>query len=66
LNISSGPDRGFQIRVDGRSVGNTPKTGLRVPVGSHVVQIIDPASGQTWQQTVVVEEGRVAVVSVRR
>ncbi len=65
LNVSSAPDRGLEVYVDGQRVGVTPIKSLRVPTGDHVVLIKDERSGRSWERKVTVTEGNAAVVSTR-
>lgn len=61
LNISSRPT-GLELSVDGRSYGRTPVRALELPVGSRTLVVRDPATGQSWQKQVRVEEGRAQVI----
>ncbi len=66
------PDTGFlsvtaasrvEVLVDGRSVGTTPIRSLRLPVGSHRVELRDPSNGQSTSRSVTIAKGRSQVIT---
>lgn len=56
ISIPAFPDRGLNIRVDGRTVGQTPMRLLEVAAGIHSVEVIDP-NGEGWVTTIEVVDG---------
>jgi serine/threonine protein kinase len=57
LDVSSRP--WARVRVGGRVVAeSTPATGIRLPVGSHVVTLENPRTGATARRRVQIREGR--------
>ena len=62
LNINSLPQsRAF---VNGRSIGNTPIMGMKLPVGAHTVTFVHPKHGRKSVSVRVSEEK--AAVAVHR
>jgi hypothetical protein len=62
LNLNSIPRS--RVLLNGRPVGETPKTGVQVPAGTHQVLFIHPEHGRK-QVTVTVTAGGTAAASTR-
>lgn len=46
------------VRVDGRSLGRTPKRGIALPAGAHTVELSCPPLGRNARTRIRVEPGR--------
>jgi len=52
------------VVLDGRPLGQTPRTGISVPPGSHTIVFVNAEHGRKTK-TITVEAGKSATVSVR-
>lgn len=50
----------FEVLVDGRQVGKAPLRAYAVAVGTHLVEVRDLSSGQSWSKKITVHQGRPA------
>ncbi len=53
------------IRVDGQGYGNTPRYKLRLPVGTHEIELVSPDTGVVrLHRTVTIIDGQTVTISI--